>query len=186
MPMNQRTMKLSSILGVTVATFLLDWFYLSYITAHGFDLKIQQFVVAGFGFSMPLQWLPIIGVMFVSLVTWYEVFARIFPRRGATEFDPLANLRLIRVIVLSLGLFLCVLYIPYLIGSNWFWARLSDASKSVTQLGGFGLSLLNTDESAMGLNPLWQYSLTQVLATGALVFGAWAFGRVPRRPRKPR
>jgi hypothetical protein len=186
MPMNQTTMKLSSILGVTVVIVLLDWFYLSYITAHGFDLKTQQFALGGFSFSMPLQWLPVIGIVLVSLVTWYEVFARVFPRRGATEFDPLANLRLIRVIALSLALFICVLYIPYLIGSNWFWARLSDASRSFTQLVGFGLSLLKTDESAMGLNPLWQYSLSQVLATGALVFAAWAFGRVARRPRKPR
>lgn len=184
MPMNQTTIKLSSILGVTAAIFLLDWFYASYITAHGFDLKTQQFAVAGFSFSMPLQWLPIIGIVFVSLVTWSEVFARIFPRRGATEFDPLANLRLIRVIVLSLALFTSVLYIPYLIGSNWFWARLSEASKSFTQLRDFGVSLLNTDESAMSLNPLLQYSLTQVLAAGALVFGAFAFGRVARRPRK--
>ena len=184
MSMNQTTMKLSSILGVTVVIFLLDWFYVSYITAHGFDLKTQQLAVAGLSFSIPLQWLPIIGIVFVSLVTWYEVFARIFPRRGAIEFDPLANLRLVRVIVLSLALFICVLYIPYLIGSNWFWARLSDASKSLTQLRSLGVSILNTDESAMSLNPLWQYSVTQVLATGALVFGAWAFGRVARRPRK--
>ena len=184
--MNQTTMKLSSILGVTVIIFLLDWFYLFYITAHGFELKTQQFAFGVFSFSSPLQWLPVIGVVLVSFVTWYEVFARIFPRRGATELDPLANLRLVRVIALSLALFICVLYIPYLIGSNWYWARLSDASKSFAQLQSLGLSLLNTDESVMGLNPLWQYSLTQVLATGALVFGAWAFGRVARRPRKSR
>ena len=178
--------KLATIVGVTLVVFVLDWFYLIYITAHGFESKAQEFALAGFKFSIPLQWFPIIGMILVSFVGWYEVSYRIFPRRGVLELDQLANLRLLRVVIFSLASFVFVLFIPSLIGSNWLWARLSDASKSVSQLRDLGLSLLSTDESAMKLNPLWQYSITQVFAAAALVFSTWAFARVARRPRKLR
>ena len=186
MPTDLRLKKLATIIGVTVVFLLLDWLYLIYITAHGFEVKVQELAFGGFRLSIPLQWLPIIGVVFVSLVGWYEVSYRIFPRRGVLEVDPVANLRLLRVIIFSVAFFIFILYIPSLIGSNWFWARMSDAGKSIPQVQNFGQSLLSTDESAMGLNPLWQYSLTQVIAAAALVFSTWAFARRPRRPRKLR
>jgi hypothetical protein len=181
---NPMLKKLATILGVTVVLFLLDWFYLTYIIAHGFNIKTQDIALGGFKLSIPLQWLPVIGIVFVAFVGWYEVSYRIFPRRGGLELDPLANLRLLRVIVFSVALFVFVLFIPSLIGSNWFWARLGDAAKSVSQVKDFGRSLFKTDESAMGLNPLWQYSVTQVVAAAALVFSTWVFARRPKRPRK--
>jgi hypothetical protein len=186
LPTSPMLKKLSTIVGVTVILFLLDWFYVTYVTAHGFEIKTQQFALGGMQLSIPLQWLPVIGIILVSLVGWYEVSYRIFPKRGVLETDPLADLRLLRVIIFSVALFIFILYIPSLIGSNWFWARLSDTGKSISQVRAFGLSLLSTDESAMSLNPLWQYSLTQVLAAAALVFLTWAFARRPKRPRKVR
>lgn len=185
MPLSPALAKLSSIVGVAATILLLDWFYLTYITSHGFDLKTQDFTLGSWRLSVPLQWLPVIGILLVSLVCWYEAASRLFPRR-APEADPLARLRLLRVVVFSVALFACVLYIPYLIGSNWFWTRLSELSKSITQIRDIGLTLLHTDESAMGLSPLLQYSLSQILATGSMVFSAWAFARVGRRPRKQR
>jgi len=186
MPINPTLKKLAAIVGVTAVLFLLDWFYVIYVTAHGFEVKAQEFALGGFKLSIPLQWLPVIGIVLVSLVGWYEVSYRLFPRRGVLELDPLANLRLLRVVIFSVALFVFILYIPSLIGSNWFWARLSDAGRSISQVKGFGLSLLSTDESAMGLNPLLQYSVTQVFAGAALVFSTWAFARRQKRPRKLR
>lgn len=177
--------KLSSIAGMTVVVFLLDWFYMIYITSHGFDLKAESFTIVGLSISVPLQWLPVVGIVIVAFVAWYEVSARIFPRRGL-DIDPLGGVRLLRAVAVSLALFICVLYVPYLIGSNWFWARLSELSKSFTQIESFSLALLNTDESAMSLSPVWQYSLSQVLAAAVMVLSAWVFGRIARRPRKQR
>jgi hypothetical protein len=186
MPPSTTLVKLSSIIGVAATIFLLDWFYLTYITSHGFELKTQAFTLGSWSLSVPLQWLPVMGILLVSLVSWYEVSSGIFPRRAAPELEPMAKLRLLRVIAFSVALFVCVLYIPYLIGSNWFWTRLSELSKSITQIRDIGLSLLHTDESVMALNPLGQYSLSQILATGAMVLTAWALGRVGRRPRRQR
>jgi hypothetical protein len=93
---------------------------------------------------------------------------------------------LLRAVVFSLAVFVLVLYVPYLIGSNWFWARISETGRSITQVHDFGLSLLNTVQSMMLMNQLWQYSLSQILAAAAMIFGAWAFARSARRQKKSR
>ncbi len=186
MASNPTVLKMTSIVGTTLAVLLADWFYLLYITSHGFETKTQELMLGSFSLSMTLQWLPILGIIIVSLVAWYEASSRIFPRRGGLESEPLATLRLVRAIAISFALFVCILYIPYLIGSNWFWARLSEMSKNFTQVRDFAQTLLNTDETMMSLNPLWQYSLSQVLATSLMLLGVWIFGRVPRRPRRQR
>ena len=179
------TTRWATVLGVTAAIALLDILFTQYLISYGLETKTQEIAVAGANLSIPLQWLPLVGVVLVSFVAWYEAYYRIFPRRGF-EMDPLGRIRLVRAVVLSVALFVCVLFIPYIIGSNWFWARLSETGRSITQVRDFGLSLLNGIESLMLLNQLWQFSLSQVLAPAVMVFGVWIFGRSARRTKKPR
>jgi hypothetical protein len=182
-PSNPTLTKLSAVLGITAIVFLLDWFYVVYVTSHGFMPKTQEFTLGTLNLSIPLQWLPVAGVVLVSLVAWYEVSSTIFPRRAGPELDSLSSVRLMRVAAISLAAFVCVLYVPYVVGSGWFWARMSSASR-ISQIRDFALSLLSTDEPMMSLDPLWQYSISQFAALMAMVFSAWMFGRVGRRPRK--
>jgi uncharacterized membrane protein len=175
-----------SVVGISAVIAALDWFYMFYITSYNFEVKTQNFEFGGFTLVMPIQWLPVLGVFLVTFVAWYEVSARIFPRRAGPETDPVATARLMRAFALSVMTFVCVLYIPYLLGSAWFWAKLSKLGRSVPQVLGMGRSLLNTQEPFMTLDPLWQYSISQILATAAMVMVAWAFSRTARRPRKPR
>jgi len=175
-----------SAVGVSAAIAALDWFYLFYITSYNFEVKTQNFEFGGFTLVIPIQWLPVLGVFLVALVAWYEVLTRIFPRRAGPEIDPLTNARWLRAIALSVMAFVCVLYIPYLLGSVWFWAKLSKVGRSIPQVLGMGRSLLNRQEPLMTLDPLWQYSVSQILATAAMVMVAWAFSRTARRPRKLR
>jgi hypothetical protein len=168
--------------GIAAVIGLLDWFYMFYITSFTLQVKTQTVGAGGFKFLIPIEWLPILGVFLATLVAWFEVSDKIFPRRSGPEIDQLANARLLRAVAFSVMTFVCVLYVPYLLGSNWFWAKVS----SIPQLGDIGLTLLNTQEPAMTLDPLWQYSISEVLATAAMVLVAWAFSRIPRRPRKPR
>jgi hypothetical protein len=183
---NATLYKLSAVFGVTALIVVLDWFYLLYITSYGLEQKVQQVTLGGFMFSLPLLWVPVAGIVLVSLVAWYEISTQLFPRRPSIEADSLAKLRLLRAIAFSVALFAIVLYVPYLVGSNWFWTRLSGAGKSFTQIRDFGFSLLGTAESLMAFSTLWQYSLSQNLATAVMVVAAWAFGRAARRPRKQR
>ncbi len=185
-PLKQNRMKLLSVLLVSLLILLLDWFFMNYATTHGFDPKNQPVAVGGFSFQFPLQWLPVLGVLIVALVAWYEVSERIFPRRSGPESDPLGNIRTIRAIALSLAAFILILYLPYLLGSGWFWTRMSDASRNVSQLRDFGLSLLHTEEPVIRWTPIWQYAAAQLVATAGMVTVAWFFSRTPRRPRKLR
>jgi uncharacterized membrane protein len=166
-----------------VVIFLLDWFYLAYMTSKGFEPKIHEFVFGTFKLSIPLQWLPVAGLLLVSFVVWYEVSFTILPRRGGLEQDTLSNLRLMRAMGLSLAVFVTVLYVPYVIGSDWFWARLSSAS-SISQIRDLGQRLLNADQTLMGLDQIWQYSISQSAALACMVIFALIFGRSPKRIRK--
>lgn len=179
------TMKWATILGVTAAITLLDLLFTVYMTSYGLEMKVQEIALGSVKFSIQLQWLPFVGVVLLSFIAWYEAYYRIFPRRGF-EIDPLGRMRMLRAIVLSLALFIWVMFTPYLVGSGWFWARIGETGKSITQVHDFGLSLLATVEPWMLMNQLWQYSFSQVLAPALMVFGAWFFGRAARRPRKPR
>ena len=183
MPKNPTSTRLSAVIATTAVIFLLDWFYLAYITSKGFQLKTHEFMLGTLKLSIPLQWLPVAGVVLVSFVAWYEVSFTIFPRRAAPEQDTISNVRLMRVILLSLAAFVCVLYVPYIIGSDWFWARMSSAS-NISQIRDFGLSVLNTDKALMGLDQIWQYSISESAALIVMVFSAWLFGRTPKRVRK--
>ncbi len=181
MASSQTLIKASSVLGVTLVVFLLDWFYLIYVTLHGFQTKTQEIAFGTMNLSIPLEWLPVVGVVILSLVLWYEQSARIFPKRGGPQIDTLANLRLLRVITLSIAVFVFILYIPNVIGSNWFWGVMS----STSQLHGIALSLLSTEQSLVSLNPIWGYSLSQVLASTAMALSAWILGGLgSRRPRR--
>jgi hypothetical protein len=182
-PKNPTSTRISTIIGTTVVISLLDWFYLAYMASKGFEPRIHEFVFGTFKLPIPIQWLPVAGVVLVSFVVWYEVSFTIFPRRVALEQDTLSNIRLMRAIVLSLAVFVSVLYVPYIIGSDWFWARLSSAS-SISQIRGLGQSLLNTDQTLMGLDQIWQYSISQSAALMCMVLFALVFGRSPKRIRK--
>jgi hypothetical protein len=172
--------------GIAAAIGLLDWFFMFYITSFTFQVKTQTVDVGGLMFLIPIQWLPILGVFLATLVAWLELSDKIFPRRSGPETDQLGYARLLRAVAFSVMAFVCVLYIPYVLGSNWFWTKASKLGHYIPQLRDIALSLLNTQEPAMTLDPLWQYSISQILATAAMLLVAWAFSRTARRPRKPR
>ena len=181
---SNRSSKLSSVVGVTVIVLLLDLLFVFYMTSHGLSPTTNELKIGGV--SIQLQWLPVLGVLLVSLVAWYDAFTRIFPRWVGPELDPLARMRLMRAVTLSLAVFVCFLYVPFLIGSNWFWDGASALSRSITQFRGFGNWLLSVESPLLSLDPLWQYSITQILACGAMVSFVWAFARPMKRLRKPR
>lgn len=168
--------------GIAAVIGVLDWFCMFYITSFTLQAKTQTLDVGGLTFLIPILWLPILGVFLATLVAWFEVSGKIFPRRTGPEIDQLGYPRLLRAVAFSVMTFVGVLYIPYLLGSNWFWTKVS----SIPQLRDIGLTLLNTQGPMMTLDPLWQYSISQVLAAAAMVLVAWAFSRTSRRPRKPR
>jgi hypothetical protein len=182
MASNQSLIKASSVLGVTLIVFLLDWFYLIYATLHGFQTKTQEIAFGTMNLSIPLEWMPVVGVVLLSLVLWYEESSRIFPKRTGSQIDTLASLRLLRLVTCSLAVFVFVLYIPNVIASNWFWGVMS----SISELHGIALSMLSTEQSYVSLNAIWGYSLSQLLASTAMVLSAWILGGLGsfRRPRR--
>lgn len=178
------TTRVSSVLGWTVVVVLLDLLLVFYVMTHGFEAMTNGLMIGGF--SLQLQWLPVLGVLIVALAVWSDVFTRIFPRWLGPDADPMARFRLLRVATISLTAFVCFLYLPYLLGSGWFWSHLSEASHLIAPLQGFGNWLEKVEMPILTLDPIWQYAVTQVLACAALVFFAWVFARPAKRLKRIR
>ena len=176
--------KTSSVLVVTLIILLLDLLVAFYVTSHGFESATNGVVVAGM--TIQLQWLPVVGMVIVSLAAANDAFARIFPRWLGPEADPIARLRFVRAFAVSVLAFVCFLYVPYLLGSGWFWLHLSHVSRALRPLQGFGTWLENVELPVLSLNAVYQYSITQILASAALVVVAWALARPAKRPRRIR
>jgi len=176
--------KLYTIVCVTLILVMLDLFLVFYVVSHGFTPTSSGIMMGGI--TIQLQWLPLLGIFMVSVATLQDAFTRIFPRWLSPEADPMARLRLMRMIVVCMAVFVCFLYMPYLLGSNWFWLHLSHASNVISQLKGFGAWLQNVETPILALDAVWQYSITQVLAGAALVSSAWALARPAKRPKKIR
>ena len=176
--------KVISLVGWTLGIVLVDLLVVVYVTAHGFQSLTNGFMIGGF--TLQLQWLPLIGVVMVALAVWSDAFTRIFPRWLGPESDPMARIRLLRVVTISLTAFVCFLYIPYLLGSNWFWLHLSHASHMIGQAQGFGNWLEALEMPILTMNPVWQYSISQVLASAALIFSTWVLARPAKRVRRIR
>ena len=176
------TSKVPSILGWTAVVVLLDLLLIFYVTSHGFEATNGGLMIGGV--SLQLQWLPLLGVLIVALAVWGDTFTRLFPRWLGQAADPMARLRLLRVVTVSVTAFVCVLYIPYLLGSNWFWLHLSHISHVISPLQGFGNWLEAVEMPVLRLDAIWQYSISQILACAALAVFAWAFARPAKRIKR--
>ena len=87
---SNRSSKLSLILGVTIIVLLLDLLFVFYMTSHGLGAMPNELTIGGVGIQ--LQWLPVLGVLIVSLVAWFDTsLTRIFPGWIGPEVDPLAR-----------------------------------------------------------------------------------------------
>jgi len=174
----------SAVGGATAIVIVLDLLFIFYVMSHGFAPMTKGILLGGV--SLQLQWLPLLGILLVSIASLYDAFTRIFPRWLGPGADPVARLRLMRVIAVSLAAFVCFLYVPYLLGSSWFWLHLSHASHVVGPFQGFGAWLEKIEMPILSLDPVWQYSIVQILASAAFVSCAWALARPAKRPRKLR
>lgn len=163
---------------------LIDLLLIFYVLTHGFGSKGSGSTAVGL--NLQLQWLPLVGVLFVSLAAFYDAFTRIFPRWLGPEADPLARLKFVRVVAVCIAAFACLLYLPFLLGSSWFWLHLSHVSHAIHQLQGFGTWLERVEMPILSLDAVWQYAATQILATAALILFAWALARPTKRPKRIR
>ena len=175
---------MSSVLGVTVIVVLIELLLVFYVTSYGFGSATGGIVLAGT--TIQLQWLPVVGMVIVSLAAANDAFTRIFPRWLGPEADPTGRLRFARAVAFSVFAFVCFLYLPYLFGSGWFWHHLSHVSHVLSPLQGFGTWLENVELPIVSLNAVYQYSITQILASAAFVLVGWALARPVKRPRRVR
>ncbi len=171
------------------ATILLQVFFVEYMSFHGFSLRNEQIKIGTLEVFVPIVLLPTLGVTLVILSSWMYAVERTMRVRIKADLRKQRIERVSRMVetsALILGNYSLFLFIPYILGSNWFMTGVNNLSTNLPQLGWFFAIAYGTIISLMDLDSIWKFALSQNLAAcGAALFAAVYVHR-QERVRKPR
>lgn len=139
--------------------------------------------------TVPIVLLPALGVILVMLSSWMYAVDRTMKVRMKTDLRKQrieTVLRMVESGALILGAYSLFLFIPYILGSNWFITGVNNLSKNLPQVSQFFASAYENVISLMDLDSIWKLALSQNLAAcGAALFAA-VYVQRQGRVRKPR
>ena len=176
--------------ALLIATIiLLQFFFINYMLSHGFSPSNEQVKIGTLQVTFPIVLLPALGVSLVILSSWVYAVDRTMRVRVKTDLRKQrmgADSRMVEVGALILGAYSLFLFMPYILGSNWFIIGANSLSQRLPQLGQFFVSAYGSVILLMDLDSIWKFALSQNLAgCGAALFAA-LYVRRQGRARKPR
>ena len=176
--------------ALLIATIiLLQFFFVDYMLSHGFSPSNEQVKIGSLQVTFPIVLLPALGVSLVMLSSWMYAVDRTMRVRVKTDLRKQrvgADLRMVEVGALILSVYSLFLFIPYILGSNWFITGANSLSQRLPQLGQFFVAAYGTVISLMDLDSIWKFALSQNLAACSAAFFAALYVRRQSRARKPR
>jgi hypothetical protein len=176
--------------ALLIATIiLLQFFFINYMLSHGFSPSNGQVKIGTLQVTFPIVLLPALGVSLVILSSWMYAVDRTMRMRVKTDLRKQrigADSRMVEVGALILGAYSLFLFIPYVLGSNWFIAWANSLSQRLPQLGQFFVSAYRSVISLMDLDSIWKFALSQNLAGCSAALFAALYVRRQGRARKPR
>ena len=177
----------SALLVATV--ILLQIFFVDYMSLHGFSPVDKQIEIGTSPVAVPIVLLPAIGVILVLLSSWTYVVEKTMRVRMKVDLRKQRVKTVSRIIETGawiLWAYTMFLFIPYILGSNWFITGVHNLSLNLPQLGEFFASAYESVIPMMDLDLIWKFALSQNLAAcGAALFAA-VYVRRQSRIRKPR
>lgn len=176
--------------ALLVATIiLLQFFFIDYALSHGFSPTNEQVKIGTLQVTFLIVLLPAVGVTLVILSSWMyaidrtmRVKVKVDLRKQRVEADS----RMVELGALILGAYSLFLFIPYILGSNWFITGANDLSQRLPQLGQFFAGAYGSVILLMDLDSIWKFALSQNLAACSTAFFAALYVRRRGRTRKPR
>jgi len=176
--------------ALLIATIiLLQLFFIDYMSSHGFSPRNEQVELATLQVAAPTVLLPTLGVTLVMLSSWMYAVDRTMRVRMKTDLRRQrmeADSRMVEVGALILGTYSLFLFIPYILGSNWFITGANNLSQRLPQLDQFFASAYGSVILLMDLDSIWKFALSQNLAACSAAFFAALYVRRQSRARKPR
>jgi len=176
--------------ALLVATIiLLQFFFVEYMFSHGFSPINEQIKIGTLQVTVPIVLLPALGVTLVILSSWMFAVDRTMRVKMKTDLRKQRmgeDSRMVEVGALILGAYSLFLFIPYILGSNWFITGANSLSKNLPQLGQFFTSAYGSAILLMDLDSIWKFALSQNLAACSAALFAALYVRRQGRARKLR
>jgi len=174
---------------VVAAIIVLQFFFVDYVLSHGFSPQNGQVKFGTLQVTVPIVLLPALGVTLVLLSSWMYAVDRTMRVRMKTDLRTQRTetvLRMVEVGALILGTYSLFLFIPYILGSNWFITGVNNLSRSLPQLGRFFESAYGSVIFLMDLDSIWKLALSQNLAACSATLFAALYVRRQGRAGKTR
>jgi len=171
------------------AIVFLQLFFIDYMLSHGFSPRNEQVEIGTLQVTAPIVLLPTVGVTLVMLSSWMYAVDRTMRVRMKTDLRRQrigADSRMVEVGALILGAYSLFLFIPYILGSNWFITGVNSLSQRLPQLGQWFASAYGSVILLMDLDSIWKFALSQNLAACTATFFVALYVRRQGRARKPR
>jgi hypothetical protein len=163
----------------------MDYALLNYLMSHGLEAKSYPIQVGSLQLSIPLLSLTFVGVIIVAIAAW-RYMSGTMSISALKEMSQLETIRMLRAAGVALFFFSAVLFGPYIVGANAFWAQMSNLGRAAPQLAGPLQSLLSSIGPAMNLDVLTKLAVSQNTAAAALVAVSALVGFLQRRIRRVR
>jgi hypothetical protein len=176
---------LLSILLLICSTILIQLFLIQYLTNRGLESKI----FAIHGLTIPYLYLPLIGFIAVMLSSWMyitEKRAIILTKPGTNIPIMLLPVRMFETVFILLALLTGLLFLPYVLGSNWMLGISLSIQSSVPVLKTAIIDFYGYFSSLMGLDPIMKFFFSNFISFLILSCIAIIIGRKSRRRIKRR
>ncbi len=179
------TSSIFSILLLTASTIMIQLFLIQYLVTRGLEFKF--FII--YGLAIPYLYIPLIGCVAVILSCWMyltEKKATIHAKPGTSIPIMILPVRMFEAAFILLAMLTGLLFLPYVLGSNWILGILFSIQSSIPALKTAITGFYGYFSSIMGLAPIMKYFFSNfisflIIACTVIIIGRKSRRRIKRR-----
>ncbi|MCW4042272.1 MAG: hypothetical protein NWE90_00940 [Candidatus Bathyarchaeota archaeon] len=176
---------LFSILLLIASTILIQLFLIQYLANRGLEFKL--FIIDGL--TIPYLYFPLIGFVAVMLSSWTyltEKRATILTKPGTSIPIMILPVRMFEAAFILLAMLTGLLFLPYVLGSNWMLGILFSIQSSIPALKAAITGFYGSFSSLMGLAPIMKFFFSNFISFLIIACTVIIIGRKSRRRIKMR
>ncbi|WP_455369916.1 hypothetical protein [[Eubacterium] cellulosolvens] len=173
------------ILVLIVSTILIQLFLIRYLADRGLEFKL--FILNGL--TIPYLYFPLIGLLAVMLSSWMHITEKrtiILSKPGTSLPIMILPARMFEAAFMLLAMLTGLLFLPYILGSNWMLGVLLSIQSSIPALKTAITGFYGYVSSLMGLDPIMKFFFSNMISFLIIACTAIMIGRKSRRRIKRR
>lgn len=169
-----------SILLLIASTILIQSFLIQYLIDRGLEFKL--FMIDGL--TIPYLYFPLIGFVAVMLSSWMYLTEKrtiIHAKPGTNIPIMILPVRMFETAFVLLAMLTGLLFLPYVLGSNWMLGIIFSIQYSIPALKTAITGFYGYFSNVMGLTPIMKFFFSNFFAFLIIACTAIIIGRKSRR-----